>query len=584
MVLSDENKELDTVESTALIQCSDSDVSEREPQRISDVSAPEGVIIRSDEENILNTDVPTPLPLIQGSEVKLLEYDNSEAHSHALGSSNNLFLRDNLMEKGDPVRERDVLQIESEDKEAQLNRYLFHPQNAGQEELSIFAVRTRLPGESSFSLETGEPAKAPPKRPLSPASRAQAAYTRRHGACNKCRAQKKKCLHRLQERAIPSNDTEPTQGDMPIGNTRNRAAFDYPRRHRRPEIDNIAKSEHIVSENAGSMTLSRRKPSSIKSGTKRARRLPTSDISQTRANHGETSPVVASPHFEGTGTGRELSLIAVEPPFPWGVLPEHQIVTAVSPRTDDLHTDQSDFTLPIQSRSHDALRERVLATGELSRNPLITLRNQPHGAPVNVDQTVVSTENDLTHSLHEDRPSAAFPRMSQMRTRAFHTNTNDHDTSKSASSQAPSTSILTHTPQIGPSSSVLAISSEPHAVSSWDTECLQVEQFHTATEDEGTYDADYSQMHSAYMQSDPVTSPGQATSMAIAANFNVYGDFPWLDDGDIEKLCEMDMDLTWDDDPMFPSDSGFSFLESGDSTSGSGLTPPSEDSGRDPTT
>ena len=52
--------------------------------------------------------------------------------------------------------------------------------------------RTRYPGESSYSLATGDPATAPPRRAYSPVRRAEVAYTRSHGgACPECKKKKK---------------------------------------------------------------------------------------------------------------------------------------------------------------------------------------------------------------------------------------------------------------------------------------------------------------------------------------------------------------------------------------------------------
>ncbi|MCJ1395687.1 hypothetical protein MMC18_008573 [Xylographa bjoerkii] len=522
MVLSDANKELDTVASTAVTQRSDLDVTEWEPKRLSDARASEGIVVRLDEANILKSGAPAPLSLIQGSEVKVFDNEYPEAHSGASDNSN-LILLDSLTEKGDPVRKCNVLQIESEDKEAQLNRYLFHPQNTGQEDLSIFPVRTHLPGESSFSLETGEPARAPSRRPLSPASRAETAYTRKQGACDECRILKRKCLHRLQERASPADGVEIIQGDMSIANARKRVAFDYPIRRRRPKIDNSATSEHAVSQNARSTTPCR-KTSSIQNGTRRTCRLPRPSISRTRDNQGRTSTLAATPSFEGSGPERSLLSTPVGPNFSWEEMPEYQIVM----------------------------------TGELSRNPLVVPSNESNGTP---------------------------------------------ETDQSAASQALGTQTLTNPYQTGPSSSVLASSSEQHAVSSWDMESLQVRQSHTTTDNQVTQDSDYPHMQSAFTQSNPVILPRYAVSTAIETqqksrgtpevelmepygprNLNLYGDFPWLDNGGTEKSPEMDMDFNWDDNLMFPSDSVFSVLESAESTSGSGFTPPSDDSSRDPTT
>ncbi|KAL9119346.1 MAG: hypothetical protein Q9187_004103 [Circinaria calcarea] len=88
-----------------------------------------------------------------------------------------------------------------------LEYYLFNQENPVSEDLFVYAVR--LPGESSFSAVTGEPATRAPRRPLSPNSRAQTAHTRNNGgSCTDCRKKKKRCSHVLQElEAIINGDS-----------------------------------------------------------------------------------------------------------------------------------------------------------------------------------------------------------------------------------------------------------------------------------------------------------------------------------------------------------------------------------------
>ncbi|MCJ1395689.1 hypothetical protein MMC18_008575 [Xylographa bjoerkii] len=57
--------------------------------------------------------------------------------------------------------------------------------------------RTIYPGQSCFSLETGEPATAPKKWPYSPVRKAEVAFVRGRGACDVCKKRKKACRHRL---------------------------------------------------------------------------------------------------------------------------------------------------------------------------------------------------------------------------------------------------------------------------------------------------------------------------------------------------------------------------------------------------
>lgn len=72
-----------------------------------------------------------------------------------------------------------------------LEYYLFNQENPISEDLVTYAVR--LPGQSSFSLETLEFARTPRRRPHSPDSRARIAHIRSNGgACADCKRKKKK--------------------------------------------------------------------------------------------------------------------------------------------------------------------------------------------------------------------------------------------------------------------------------------------------------------------------------------------------------------------------------------------------------
>ena len=82
-----------------------------------------------------------------------------------------------------------VAQIGSIDKQSRLNDYLsVNPEDPWNQEWVVYAARTPLPGESSYSLETGEPATTPRRRPYDSRRRAEVAYTRNNGgACSHCR-------------------------------------------------------------------------------------------------------------------------------------------------------------------------------------------------------------------------------------------------------------------------------------------------------------------------------------------------------------------------------------------------------------
>ena len=82
-----------------------------------------------------------------------------------------------------------IAQIGSIDKQSRLNDYLsVNPEDPWNQEWVVYAARTPLPGESSYSLETGEPATTSRRRPYGPRRRAEVAYTRNNGgACSRCR-------------------------------------------------------------------------------------------------------------------------------------------------------------------------------------------------------------------------------------------------------------------------------------------------------------------------------------------------------------------------------------------------------------
>lgn len=82
-----------------------------------------------------------------------------------------------------------VLQLDTIDKQSPLNDYFsVNSDDPWNQEWVVYAARTLLPGESSYSLETGEPATTSRRRPYDPRRRAEVAFTRNNGgACERCR-------------------------------------------------------------------------------------------------------------------------------------------------------------------------------------------------------------------------------------------------------------------------------------------------------------------------------------------------------------------------------------------------------------
>ena len=84
----------------------------------------------------------------------------------------------------------DDSRFSSTNAQSLLEYHLFNPENPINKDLITYAVR--LPRESSFSLETLEPATTPRRRPHSPNSRARIARVRKNGgACADCKKKKK---------------------------------------------------------------------------------------------------------------------------------------------------------------------------------------------------------------------------------------------------------------------------------------------------------------------------------------------------------------------------------------------------------
>lgn len=83
-----------------------------------------------------------------------------------------------------------LLRGEFVSKAAQIEAFLSNPNSPWNSQLIAYS-RVTLPGESSFSLETGEPATAPRRQPHSPRRRMEILQTRRFGACPACRRAKR---------------------------------------------------------------------------------------------------------------------------------------------------------------------------------------------------------------------------------------------------------------------------------------------------------------------------------------------------------------------------------------------------------
>ncbi|MCJ1317312.1 hypothetical protein MMC15_002635 [Xylographa vitiligo] len=321
--------------------------------------------------------------------------------------------------------------------------------------------------------------------------------------------------------------------------TRNRAAFDFPTRRKRPEVDNVVTSEQSIPEDARPLTLSDQRTLRIQNITERARTLSISSITRIRANS-----VAASSTLGGSGAEADLPSTPTRSTFSREVLPEYQTVTTVSHDTRVLDTDQPDHVPSIQRRHNAFWRSLVLETGERTRDSYITRHDEPKGAPTNVDQTIVSIPNNLSHSGHENAPYAISPRLSQTRTISGYIDINDRNALQGVTSQAPSSLMLMDIPHTRHSDAALSI-----AVA-------------TRQQSRETPDIELLEPY----------GPG---------DLNLYGDFQWLDDGGTEKSSEMDMEPSWEEGLIFPSYSGSSFLDNANSTSGSNLTPPYDDSGKD---
>ena len=241
--------------------------------------------------------------------------------------------------------------------------------------------------------------------------------------------------------------------------TRNRAAFDFPTRRKRPEVDNVVTSEQSIPEDARPLTLSDQRTLRIQNITERARTLSISSITRIRANS-----VAASSTLGGSGAEADLPSTPTRSTFSREVLPEYQTVTTVSHDTRVLDTDQPDHVPSIQRRHNAFWRSLVLETGERTRDSYITRHDEPKGAPTNVDQTIVSIPNNLSHSGHENAPYAISPRLSQTRTISGYIDINDRNALQGVTSQAPSSLMLMDIPHTRHSDAVLAFSSEqPHS-------------------------------------------------------------------------------------------------------------------------
>ncbi|MCJ1294186.1 hypothetical protein MMC34_005743 [Xylographa carneopallida] len=393
---------------------------------------------------------------------------------------------------------------------------------------------------------------------------------------------KSKCLHRLQERVTPLDDGERIHDDITLLNAPNRAAFDYPTRRRRPEVDSNANSEQSVSEDTTPITPSGRRTSSIANRARRARTFPISSVAPIKAN-----PAAAILISEGSGADVSIPSLLMEDDFSEEVLFEDPVMKVVSHGADDLDPNQVDHVFPVRRRT-DYMNGFVHTTGEDSRNSQNFRNNDANIA------------NNSSRSRYVNVSISGFPSSSQTRTTAGYFDARECNTLLGVTSQTPSTLMQTITPNIERSNSRLKYSSRPPAQSSWDIECLQVGQLNTATETHFTRDTDDFQTYEAHTLTNSMMLPGQGFTMATITelqsreipeiqllepygpgNLNFYGDFQWLKDNDSDKYSEMDLHLSWDDGLTFPRDPHFSFLENENSTSGSSLTPPSDDADRD---
>lgn len=125
---------------------------------------------------------PVPYPEDDALEV------NERPHVEADVSQS---LHDDLAKKDTVLRKHTVLCIEPQDKESRIRQYLYSEDSPWNQEWVVYVARTPLPGESSFSVETLEPAIASPRRAYSSRRRAEVAYTRSNGgACGNCRRNK----------------------------------------------------------------------------------------------------------------------------------------------------------------------------------------------------------------------------------------------------------------------------------------------------------------------------------------------------------------------------------------------------------
>ncbi|KAI9876686.1 MAG: hypothetical protein M1830_005959 [Pleopsidium flavum] len=202
-------------------------------------------------------------------------------------------------------------------KHSLLEDYLcIKPEDAWNQELVAYAARTRLPGEFSFSVETGEPATTPRRRRYSPRRRAEVAHVRNNGgACEVHKRNRRACRHRLEglEAIVDGHGATPEQVMARAGARRDatdRVAFDS-------EINDQVGNQHgevAIDPGGPSATTSsaspqsRRRPAAQNRIHRRGRTRTSSNLSAARdervletypspANGGQHATGVRQPHF-----------------------------------------------------------------------------------------------------------------------------------------------------------------------------------------------------------------------------------------------------------------------------------------------
>ena len=391
------------------------------------------------------------------------------------------------------------------------------------------------------------------------------------------------------------------QEDTPIVETRGRAAFDYPTRRRKLKTDEDTNSVHTASKRARSIASTGQVISSIQSEVGEAQRLPGLGVSHTRINQGGTFPFVASSIVEESDTERGLSNMPMGPGFLRDVSNEPETLPSTSIWTVARHTDPSDHFIADQNCRNDTLRGLSPETGQQYKASTIAPLAISYRAPLDIDQIPVPVGSSTNDNFYHGRHHAEVLMSSPPTMMTTQTDLNDYNLMQGIPSEALSTLISTDVSR-STSTSAMTHSLEQRGASTQEIESFQIQQHPTVTENQVVHSANHSQTQSTFFPEMPATLSSNSVSTAHErqwpprdspniqplepygpGNLNLYGDFPWLDDGSTEKSSEMDIELSWEDYLLFPSHPDFSLTESGDSTSGSGFTPPSDDNGGDAT-